>query len=301
MNARILSGRPVAEAILAQLATVIEKLHRHGQDRQLLIVTATLDPSSASYVRALQRFGAKVGVTVTVADLGPEASAARIRSVLETASADDAIHGIIMQTPLPDGITPAGLGSAIAVEKDVDGANPASLARLLAQEPCFPPATAAAVIELLDYHGIGLAGRKATVVGRSLIVGKPLLHLLLNRDATVTIAHSKSVDLPGQTAGSAIIVAAAGKAGLIGPEHVGPASVVIDVGTNYDDTGALVGDVQADAVGAVAAAMSRVPGGVGTITTALLFRNTVQGLPAGAGPAVPRRATAAFQGTCRPG
>lgn len=295
MNAQILSGHPVAETILAQLATVMGELHRQDQDRQLLIVTATLDPSSASYVRALQLFGAKVGVTVTLADLGPGASAARIRSVLETASADEAIHGIIVQTPLPDGITLAGLGSAIAVEKDVDGANPASLARLLSGEPCFPPATAAAVIELLDFYEIGLAGRKATVVGRSLVVGKPLLHLLLNRDATVTIAHSKSVDLPGLTAGSAVIVAAAGKAGLIGPEHVGPASVVIDVGTNFDATGRLVGDVQADAVGAVAAAMSRVPGGVGAITTALLFRNTVHGLPGEAGPAVlRRRATAAF-------
>ena len=294
MSARILSGRPVAEAILTQLAADMEELHRQDEHRQLLVVTATDDPSSASYVRALERFGAKVGVTVSLVDLGPEASAARILSVLEAASADDAIHGIIMQTPLPDGITLTHLGSAIAVDKDVDGANPASLVRLLSGEPCFSPATAAAVMELLNFYEIGLEGQQTTVVGRSLVVGKPLLHLLLNRDATVTVAHSKSADLPGLTARSAIIVAAAGKAGLIGSEHVSPDSVVIDVGTNFDAKGMLVGDVQAGAVGAVAAALSAVPGGVGVVTTALLFRNTVQGLPGEAGTAVLRRTAAAI-------
>lgn len=293
MNARVLSGRPVAAAIQAQLSADIDELLRQGKKRQLLIVTATDDPSSASYVRTLQRFGGQTGVTVTVADLGPDASETDIRTVLETASADENVHGIILQTPLPDGASISGLGSAIAVEKDVDGANPASLTRLLAGEACFAPATAAAVVELLDHYEVGLAGRPITVVGRSLVVGKPLLHLLLNRDATVTVAHSRTADLAAATGTAAVVVAAAGRAGLIRSAHVAQGSVVIDVGTNFDDAGALVGDVEAGSVGEVAAALSPVPGGVGAVTTALLFRNTVYGLPDPSGsPSLPAAAGA---------
>ncbi|MFD1212989.1 bifunctional 5,10-methylenetetrahydrofolate dehydrogenase/5,10-methenyltetrahydrofolate cyclohydrolase [Arthrobacter sp. GCM10027362] len=294
MSARILSGRPVAAALQARLAADVEELNRRGEHRQLVIVTATEDPSSASYVRTLQRFGAKIGVTVTVADLGPAASADRIRSTLQAAGANEDVHGIMLQTPLPEGTALADLGGAIAIGKDVDGANPASLARLLAGDPCFAPATAAAVVELLDHYGIGLAGRQVAVVGRSLVVGKPLLHLLLNRDATVTAAHSKTADLAAATRSAEVVVAAAGRAGLIGPAHVAPGSVVIDVGTNFDTAGELVGDVQADAVGTVAAALSPVPGGVGAVTTALLFRNTVYGLPHASGTqALPAAAGAA--------
>jgi len=283
MSARLLSGRPAAAALQARLAADVDELKSQGDHRQLVVVTATDDPSSASYVRSLQRFGEKTGVAVRIADLGPDASAATIRSVLEAASADGSVHGVMLQTPLPDGASLSEFGSAIAVEKDVDGANPASLARLMSGEPCFAPATAAAVVELLDYYGVGLAGQPVTVVGRSLVVGKPLLHLLLNRDATVTVAHSRTADLAAATRGAAVVVAAAGRAGLIRDIHVAPGSVVIDVGTNFDADGALVGDVDAASVGGAAAALSPVPGGVGAITTALLFRHTVYGLPDPAG------------------
>jgi methylenetetrahydrofolate dehydrogenase (NADP+)/methenyltetrahydrofolate cyclohydrolase len=184
------------------------------------------------------------------------------------------VHGIILQTPLPGGARLQDLAAAIDPAKDVDGANPASLGRLAVGLPAFAPATAEAVVALADHHGVGLAGRMVTVVGRSLVVGKPLAHLLLDRDATVTIAHSRTRDLAAVTRQADVVVAAVGRAGLIRGEHLRPGAVVIDVGTNPTEDGGLTGDV-ADSVEGVAAARTPVPGGVGPVTTALLLRHTV--------------------------
>ncbi len=189
-------------------------------------------------------------------------------------SSDASVHGIVLQTPVPAGLALTELGAAIAPDKDVDGASPVSLGRLVAGLPAFAPATAQAVLQLLDYHGIGLAGRRAVVVGRSVVVGKPVAHLLLARDATVTVCHSRTAELAAVTSEADILVAAAGRPGLIKAEHVRPGAVVIDVGTNAAD-GGLVGDVDAGSVSDVAGALSPVPGGVGAVTTAQLLLNAV--------------------------
>ena len=180
-----------------------------------------------------------------------------------------------MQTPLPPGVDFVGIAESIAPEKDVDGANPVSLGRLTAGLPAFAPATAAAVLRLLDDHGVELAGRRAVVVGRSLVVGKPAAMLLLARDATVTICHSRTKDLAARTSEADVLVAAVGRPRMLGAEHVGPGAVVIDVGTTPDENGNLVGDVDAEAVMGRAGAVTPVPGGVGPVTTALLLHNTV--------------------------
>ncbi len=164
------------------------------------------------------------------------------------------------------------VATAIATEKDIDGANPISLGRLFAGLPAFAPATAEAVVTLLDHHDVPLAGRAVTVVGRSIIVGKPLAALLLARNATVTIAHSRTRDLPAVTRTAEVLVTAAGRAGLISEEHVTDRTILIDVGTNPTPDGGIVGDA-AESVATVAAAISPVPGGVGPVTTALLLEH----------------------------
>ncbi|HJY71932.1 MAG TPA: bifunctional 5,10-methylenetetrahydrofolate dehydrogenase/5,10-methenyltetrahydrofolate cyclohydrolase, partial [Streptosporangiaceae bacterium] len=186
-------------------------------------------------------------------------------------SADPTVAGIILTTPLPGSARLAELAAEIDPAKDVDGANPVSLGRLMTGLPAFAPATAEAVLRLLDHHRIDLAGRHAVVVGRSAVVGKPVAHLLLDRNATVTIAHSRTRDLAAITRQADVLVVAAGRAGLIGPDHVTPGASVIDVGTNATPDGGLAGDV--DPKVADVAALSPVPGGVGPVTTALLLRH----------------------------
>lgn len=271
---RALGGQELAATIRESVAAGASALTTAGLSPRLVVVTATADESSAWYVRSIVRAAQKVGIDAGVVDL--TATPEDLADCLAGLSAERAVHGIILQTPLPDGATLADLAAAIDPAKDVDGANPTSLGRLMAGRPAFAPATAAAVMAVLDHYAVPLEGRHAVVVGRSTVVGKPLAHLLLDRNATVTVCHSRTVDLAAVTARGDVLVAAAGRAGLIGARHVRPGAVVIDVGTNPTADGGLVGDVDAGAVTGVAGGLSPVPGGVGPVTTALLLQHTVQ-------------------------
>ena len=272
---QLLEGKKTAAAIREEAAATAQRLRAAGTVPSLALVLATADESAAWYTRAIVRAGEKIGLDVRVERLADDASAADVRSAVARLSADDTVHGIIVQTPLPPGVDFVEIAEAIAPEKDVDGANPVSLGRLTAGLPAFAPATAAAVLRLLDDHGVELAGRRAVVVGRSLVVGKPAAMLLLARDATVTICHSRTKDLAARTSEADVLVAAVGRPRMLGAEHVGPGAVVIDVGTTPDENGNLVGDVDAEAVMGRAGAVTPVPGGVGPVTTALLLHNTV--------------------------
>jgi methylenetetrahydrofolate dehydrogenase (NADP+)/methenyltetrahydrofolate cyclohydrolase len=272
---QLLEGKKTAAAIRAEAADRAQRLRAAGTVPSLALVLATADESAAWYTRAIVRAGEKIGLDVRVERLADDASATDVRTAVARLSADDTVHGIIVQTPLPPGVDFVEIAEAIAPEKDVDGANPVSLGRLTAGLPAFAPATAAAVLRLLDDHGVELAGRRAVVVGRSLVVGKPAAMLLLARDATVTICHSRTKDLAARTSEADILVAAVGRPRMLGAEHVGPGAVVIDVGTTPDENGNLVGDVDAEAVMGRAGAVTPVPGGVGPVTTALLLHNTV--------------------------
>lgn len=275
MTAVSLAGGRLAAAIKARVSALTTEWQRDGLEVTLAVVVATEDESTLWYVRSIASAAAKVGVRCRVVDLGAMAGEQEIAKHLTELSLDPEVHGIILQTPLPDGVAAARLVELIAPHKDVDGANPTSLGRLAVGEPAFAPATARAVIELLDYHQVPIRGRHVAVVGRSAVVGKPLLHLLLQRDATVTICHSRSTPLERFTRPADIVVAAVGRAGLLTAEHVSPDAVVIDVGTNVLPDGSLVGDVDQDSVSTVAAALSPVPGGVGTVTTAIVLLHTV--------------------------
>jgi methylenetetrahydrofolate dehydrogenase (NADP+)/methenyltetrahydrofolate cyclohydrolase len=270
-NTTTLGGRELAAELRRRTAEAAATLAAAGRPPRLAIVVATADESSAWYVRSIAKAAAAAGIVCDIVSPAPT----EIHTVLSRLGADDDVHGIILQTPLPAGIDVGDLTPAIPPAKDVDGANPTSLGRLAAGQPAFPPATAEAVLALLDHHGVALAGRHAVVVGRSMVVGKPAAHLLLDRDATVTICHSRTSDLAAVTRQADVLVAAVGRPGLITPEHVSPGTVVIDVGTNPTADGGLVGDVD-PAVAETAAGLTPVPGGVGPVTTALLLQHTVR-------------------------
>ncbi len=283
-GARELAGRELAAEIRAATAARAAELTAAGRPPRLAVVTATADEASAWYVRSLARTAAKAGVACEVTDLVPnepdrpesqQATVAGIRAALTTLSGDPTVHGILLQTPLPGGAPLPELASFIDPAKDVDSANPVSLGRLMTGLPAFAPATAAAVLALLDHYQVALSGRRAVVVGRSAVVGKPVAQLLIGRDATVAVCHSRTVDLASVTSWAEILVVAAGRAGLIGPGHVAAGATVVDVGTNATPGGGLAGDVD-PAVAGVAGALSPVPGGVGPVTTAVLLRHVTE-------------------------
>lgn len=271
----VLSGKEIAARIRQETRERATELTERGAPPRLAVVVATDDGGSAWYVRSIARAAEKAGIACDVVDLGADASAKGIAERLDELGRDSLVHGIILQTPLPEGVSAPELAERIPVDKDVDGANPASLGRLAAGLPAFAPATAEAVVTILDHHEVALAGVEVAVVGRSTVVGKPLAHLLLDRNATVTVCHSRTKDLPEVTSRADVLVAAVGRPALIGADHVRPGAVVVDVGTNPTDDGGLVGDVDADAVSAKAGALTPVPGGVGPVTTALLLRHVV--------------------------
>jgi methylenetetrahydrofolate dehydrogenase (NADP+) / methenyltetrahydrofolate cyclohydrolase len=272
---RIIDGRAIAAAMGADVTAGAAALRARGITPALAVVVATADEGAAWYVRSLRRTAEKAGIDCRVHDLGADATAETIAGCVDALAADDGVHGIICQTPLPPGVAAERVVARIGVAKDVDGAAPESLGMLAAGVPGgFAPATAAAVLEILRREGVALAGRRAVVVGRSTVVGKPAALLLLAEHATVTICHSRTVDLPAVCRAADVLVAAAGRARLIGAGHVRPGTVVIDVGTNAVD-GAMVGDVDAAAVDGIAAAITPVPGGVGPVTTMTLMHHTL--------------------------
>lgn len=275
MSALSLTGKPVAAAIRAKTLHRMQNLQQRGVTAGMAVVVATTNDATAWYVRSIVRAAAAVGIECTVHDLGV-ATTEHIAHRIQRLNQDPGVHGIIVQTPLPPGTDASLLVGLIDPAKDIDGANPRSLGRLSVELPAFAPATAQAVIEVLDHYRVPLAGERVTVVGRSAVVGKPVAQLLVQRDATVTICHSRSTNIAQHTRSSSVNVVAVGRAGFFGAEHLTQGSVVIDVGTNVDENGKLVGDVDEESVAPLARALTPVPGGVGSVTTALLLLHTVQ-------------------------
>lgn len=276
MNTQVLSGKQLATLIQQRATEEVRVLENSGRRSVLAVVVATDDESTLWYVRSIERAAERLGIGCRIVDLGPEATEQVLASVLRDLSAEPSVNGIILQTPLPVGVKADSLVGLIAPEKDIDGANPLSLGRLAVGQPAFAPATAQAVVELLDHFEVPVAGRNVAVVGRSAVVGKPLALLLLERDATVTVCHSKSGPLERYTQPADVVVVAAGRTGLLKGSHLSPETVVIDVGTNVLPDGSLVGDVDEASVTGIAAGLTPVPGGVGSVTTALLLLHTVE-------------------------
>jgi methylenetetrahydrofolate dehydrogenase (NADP+)/methenyltetrahydrofolate cyclohydrolase len=270
-----IDGRAVAKALRAEVAETAARLRAEGIAPQLAVVVPTDDEGTAWYVRSIKKAAEKEGIDCRVEHL-KDPGKDEITAKLQELSADPSVHGIICQTPLPEGVHLAEVGGHISPLKDIDGANATNLGRLGAGLRTWAPATAAAVLELLKREDLVLEGARAVVVGRSTVVGKPAALLLLNESATVTVCHSRTKDLAAICREADVLVAAVGRAGMIGADFVKPGATVIDVGTNPTEDGGLVGDVDYDAVAPIAGRLTPVPGGVGPVTTALLLRHTVQ-------------------------
>jgi len=270
---RTIDGRAHAAAINMAVTSDVERLRGQGITPRLAVVVPTDDEATAWYVRNIGRAAKRVGIDCVVETM-VGADIASIKRRLAALSIDLDVHGIICQTPLPPGLSLAAAGAFIDPAKDVDGANPLSLGRLAAGLDAYAPATAAAVMEILRRENVPMRGARAVVIGRSTVVGKPLALLLIAADATVTVCHSRTVDLPAVAATADILVAAVGRPALVTANYIKPGAIVVDVGTNPTADGGLVGDV--DPAGAAnAAGLTPVPGGVGPVTTAMLLRATV--------------------------
>jgi methylenetetrahydrofolate dehydrogenase (NADP+)/methenyltetrahydrofolate cyclohydrolase len=271
---KVLDGRAPARTITDGLTRQVADLSVAGTVPTMAIVLVGDDAGAESYARSLGRATARIGAKLRVERLAVEDGQARAAAVVGALADAVDVHGIVLQAPLPPGYDRAVLADLIPADKDIDGSSSDSLGRLLLGRDGHRPATAAAVVAVLDEHGVDVAGKRVVVVGRSPTVGKPAALLLLARHATVTVCHSQTPDLVATTLAADILVVAVGRPRVIGAAHVGAGAVVVDVGINELD-GSIVGDVDADAVAGVAGALTPVPGGIGPLTTAILLSNLV--------------------------
>jgi methylenetetrahydrofolate dehydrogenase (NADP+)/methenyltetrahydrofolate cyclohydrolase len=271
---RLLHGRPLAERLNARSQERSDALQGRGIHPTLAAISVGVDPAANTYLQRLARGGKSLGIVVREVSLTRDSTEAAVIAELERASRDPATHGVLLLTPLPGKLDEGYLVDHIAPSKDVEGVHPHNVGLLFDGRPRFIPSTAEAIVELLKFHEIPLSGADVVVVGRSTVVGRPAAALLLNEDATVTVAHKRTSDVAALTRRAAVIVVAVGRAGFLTGNMIAPGATVIDAGINMTP-GGLAGDVDADSVGSVAGALSPVPGGVGTVTTALLLRNVL--------------------------
>ncbi len=276
MSARILDGRAVAAAVKEEVRERVDRLGHRGKHVGLATVLVGDDPASQVYVRNKRRTAEQLGIESFHFALPATTSQQDLDRLIDRLNENHEVDGILVQLPLPEGLSSEKVISAIDPGKDVDGLHPHNLGRLVLDRPFLAPCTPSGTMRILAHYGIETTGREAVVVGRSYLVGRPLVMLLAARgaDATVTIAHSRTAQLTEVARRADILVAAVGVARLIGPEAVKPGATVIDVGINRTDDG-LVGDVDFEAVRQVAGAITPVPGGVGPMTVATLMANTV--------------------------
>ena len=270
MSATLIKGKPIAERIRAQVAEDVAGIGHIG----LVTVLVGDDPASDVYIRLKHKAAVAAGIDATDLRLPAETTEAELLAKVEELDADPQVDAILVQLPLPEQIDEAKVIRALAPAKDVDGFHPINAGQLYLGEPTLVPATPRGVMAMLDEHDVELSGARAVVIGRSAIVGKPMAHLLLQQNATVTVCHSRTKDLARHTLEADVLVAAVGVPGMVTPDMVKPGGVVIDVGINRTDDG-IVGDVDPGAA-EVAGYLTPVPGGVGPMTIACLLENAVR-------------------------
>lgn len=273
-----LRGKPVADAIGEELAPRIAALKESGVEPLLAIVRVGEREDDLAYERGAEKRCAALGIGLRKFLLPDACTQQEMMKVIADINSDSAIHGCLMLRPLPKTLDEAAACAALDPAKDVDGITEGSLYGVFAnQRKGFPPCTAAACIEMLEHYGVPLEGARVVVVGRSLVIGKPVSMMLQARNATVTMCHTRTRDLPARCREADVLVAAAGHIGTVGADAVREGQVVVDVGINWDEqAGKLVGDVDFAAAASVVAALTPVPGGVGSVTTAVLAKHVVE-------------------------
>lgn len=274
--ATIINGREIAATIRAQIAKETETLKKDkGILPGLAVVLVGDDPASKVYVGMKEKACAETGFYSAEHKLPVETSEEELIALIEQLNSDDKIHGILVQLPLPGHINETKIIEAISPFKDVDGFHPYNVGCLLVGKPSFKPCTPYGIIKMLEYIGVDVEGKEAVVVGRSNIVGKPIALMLLQKNATVTVCHSRTKDLKSKVKNADIVIAAIGKPEMIKGDWIKPGAVVIDVGVNRVSDRKLVGDVEYEAASKVASAITPVPGGVGPMTITMLLYNTL--------------------------
>ena len=270
-------GAPVAQALTERLVFKADQLKVQGIVPTLAIVRVGERPEDLSYERGALKRCEKVGIRVKQFTLPKEAGHGDLMEVIQQINADREIHGCLLFRPLPAHIDEESICAALDPAKDVDGITAGSLASVFTGSGAgYPPCTAQACMEILEHYGCDLTGKRAVVVGRSLVVGRPLSMLLLRKNATVTVCHTRTADLPAECRRAEVLIAAAGVANMIGRDHLAPGQMVLDVGINVDQDGNLVGDVDFAAAEEIAGAVTPVPGGVGAVTTSVLAAHVLQ-------------------------
>jgi methylenetetrahydrofolate dehydrogenase (NADP+)/methenyltetrahydrofolate cyclohydrolase len=272
--ARLLHGRPLAEKIKADTRVRAEKLHGRGINPSLAIVGLGGDPAAHSYVQRLERSAADSGIGTTGGFMPRDTTEQQLIAHLEKLSMDRTVNGILLLTPLPGALDEAHVIDHIAIAKDVEGMHPFNMGFLADGRPRFVPSTADAVVQLLKFYDVPLEGAHAVIIGRSTVIGRPAAYLLLAENATVTIAHRRTKALDKLTQMADIIVVGVGHPAFLKGAMVRPGATVVDAGINMTPNG-LAGDVELESVASVAGALSPVPGGLGTVTAALLLRNVL--------------------------
>jgi methylenetetrahydrofolate dehydrogenase (NADP+) / methenyltetrahydrofolate cyclohydrolase len=274
--AKILDGKAAAAEVRSEVASEVAGLKERGVPVRLDVILVGKDPASVTYVASKERDSEEVGIVSRVHRFPADVSQEELAALVEQLNEDEAVSGFFIQLPLPEGLDALSLISLITPAKDVDGLSPESAGRLAVGLPSLLPCTPHGIIQLLKRNGVELAGCEAVVVGRSNLVGKPLAQLLLRENATVTVCHSRTRDLPEVTRRADVLVVAAGRREMIGAEHVRDGAVVVDVGIHRKEEGGLTGDVRFEEVEPVASYITPVPGGVGPMTRAMLLHNTVR-------------------------
>jgi len=272
--AQIIDGKLVAARIKDEVAQEVARLADQGIRPGLAVVLIGDDPASQSYVRMKEQDCEQVGITSFDLRRGADTTQEELNALIDSCNADPAVHGILVQLPLPAHLDEEEALARISRQKDVDGLHPVNLGRLVRGLPAPRACTPWGVMKMLEHYDINPSGKRAVVIGRSSIVGKPMALLLLESNATVTVCHSRTADLPAVCREADILVAAVGRPEMVTAEYVKPGAVVIDVGINRTDKG-MVGDVDFASVEPLAGAITPVPGGVGPMTRAMLLSNTV--------------------------
>ncbi len=274
----IISGKDLSARLKAEMAAEVAGFSgKYGRVPHLVVILVGDDPASMSYVKGKAKASEVVGIRNTTIRKPADITEAELLGLIAGLNADDSVDGILVQLPLPAHISEPKVIEAIDKSKDVDGFHPLNVAALWQKQPCTLPCTPKGIIRMLKSAGVGISGKRAVVIGRSNIVGLPVAKLLLDENATVTIAHSRTADLPSVTKEAEILVVAIGRPRFVTADMVSDGAVVIDVGVNRDpETGRLCGDVDFEAVEPKASVITPVPGGVGPMTICCLMENTIE-------------------------
>lgn len=275
MVAKILDGKQIAKDYRQGLQNQVEALKEKGFTPKLSVILVGNDGASQSYVRSKKKVAEKIGMISEIVHLEETATEEEVLNELNRLNNDDSVSGILVQVPLPKQVSEQKILEAINPDKDVDGFHPINIGKLYIDEQTFVPCTPLGIMEILKHADIDLEGKNAVVIGRSHIVGQPVSKLLLQKNASVTILHSRSKDMASYLKDADVIVSAVGKSGLVTKDVVKEGAVIIDVGNTPDENGKLKGDVDYDAVKEIAGAITPVPGGVGPLTITMVLNNTL--------------------------